>query len=106
MSDASVDIQHLTSVFEANGWPTPAAPFFLIKEATRSTCAAGRSIPVSESERASKTGVAGLVFKITLAVVHYVEPLVADRLRHFDPIGTELLVKPGRVNHSLQRAIK
>ncbi len=61
---------------------------------------------VSESERVSKTGVAGRVFKITLILNHHVKPGVADRLRHFDPIGTELLVKPGRGNHSLQRTIK
>jgi hypothetical protein len=27
-----------------------------------------------------------------------------NRLRHFDPIGTEFVVKPGRVNHSLSKS--
>jgi hypothetical protein len=28
-------------------------------------------------------------------------PHFEDRLRHFDPFGTEFFVKPGWVNHSL-----
>jgi hypothetical protein len=56
-----------------------------------------------DAGEAYSTGVAGRVFKIAClrkSVWPRMSPNVPNRFRHFDPNGTEFLVKPGRGSHS------